>query len=242
MNAPWWSSTLVGVVLLLILAAVVGLSALILWLRDRGESTGYAMRRTLGLVSLVVGFAIAGWVILSLLSPDNVFEGSAWNVVQVCVVVGLVYVGWEWLIGPGIDDVPITLSPEETERSISRARATLPRLVSWVGTRTESEYIFIKFPLTRPDGRVEHIWAAVGSYQDGCLQAYEDYDVWPSESQSVPLEHVEDWYVACSDGRITGDYGRIALFENYEASGKTLTPKMRKEKARLIDAQRGESS
>jgi len=47
---------------------------------------------------------------------------------------------------------------------------------------------------------------------------------------------VEDWQIMQRDGKIKGAYSLIALFRHRENLGGKLTPRMRKQKSQLLDA------
>lgn len=236
MNAPWWGSVLVGVVLLGMLAAAVGLAALILWLRDRGGLIGTVMHRLLGLVTLLLGLASLVGVIVGL------FHGVYFGILGILPAQYILGGGWEWLTGPAIEDARIELSSKEAEASITKARATLPWFLDQVERNADEAWV--KSALEISSGEVEREWAYVESCGDGCLHVSPSDDPIHTgeEYYAVPVEQVEDWQIVRPDGRIKGAYSLIALFEHFESQGKRLSPKMRKQKAMLIDAGQGEEA
>ena len=120
-----------------------------------------------------------------------------------------------------------------------KARATLPEFLPHVEKGVDGA--FVKFPLSTPQGNTEHIWGYVHFYKDGRFNvslANAPYDPQqPADGRrDVPIGDVEDWQIMQPDGRIRGAHSLIALFRYHEARGVKLTPKMRKQKASLIDA------
>ena len=99
---------------------------------------------------------------------------------------------------------------------------------------------YIKFPLATVQGMTEHIWGYVHSFRDGrfnvSLANVPKDPKEPGEGRrDVSVEQIEDWQILQPDGKLKGAYSTIALFRNRQNQGKPLSPKMRKQKALLLD-------
>jgi len=108
-----------------------------------------------------------------------------------------------------------------------------------VGKNVDEAYI--KFPLKTPTGINEHIWAYVHFFRDDLFNVslsndYIDEQQVTTGRRDVQLSQVEDWQIIEPDGRIKGLHSFIALFRYHENRGLKLSPKMKKQKALLIDA------
>jgi uncharacterized protein YegJ (DUF2314 family) len=92
-----------------------------------------------------------------------------------------------------------------------------------------------------PQGLTEHIWGYVHFFKEGHLNvslANEPIDEKAEKEgrRNVSIEDVEDWQLMQPDGKIQGAYSLIALFQFCERQGKALSPRMKKQKAQLLDA------
>ena len=188
-------------------------------------------KRILGAAAILAALALVGWILAN--------GRSKFSLGIPLVMAGM---GWVWLRdeGRGIDQItPPDLKCPELEASVAKARATLPQFLPHVEKGVDGA--FVKFPLQTPQGNTEHIWGYVHFYKDGRFNvslANAPYDPQqPADGRrDVPIGDIEDWQIMQPDGRIRGAHSLIALFRYHEARGVKLTPKMRKQKASLIDA------
>ncbi|HEX7900839.1 MAG TPA: DUF2314 domain-containing protein [Planctomycetota bacterium] len=188
------------------------------------------VKRVLGVLAIVAAVALAVW----LFPRRGIFSFTA--------PVVLVLIGWTFLRDPGkgIDQItPPDLKCPELEESVKLARATLGAFLPHV--EKGGDGAFVKFPLKTPGGNLEHIWGYVHFYKDGRFNvslANVPYDAKesPDGRRDVPREDVEDWQIVRPDGRIKGAHSLIALFRYHEGRGVKLTPKMKAQKASLLDA------
>jgi len=158
------------------------------------------------------------------------------------VAVAFLLVGWRWLRyqGLGIEDSPPDLKCQELADSVVQAKQTMQYFLDQVGKNVDRA--FVKFPLKTKGGFTEHIWAYVHSYRDGQFNvSLANQPIDHTESQlgrrDVLREDVEDWPIMHPDGKIKGAFSTVALFRYRENHGQKLSPKMRKQKEQLIDAQ-----
>ena len=201
-------------------------------------------KRTFGFVTFVIGVALIGWFVYNQFWPTDGFKRGFLSVILLIVPIAFVGVGWKWarFDGRGIEEVtPPDLQCPELEASILKARDTLPAFLSEVEKGIDGA--FIKFPLSSAQGMIEHIWAYVHFFREGQFNVSlanqpigEDIDA--EGRRFVPIDEVEDWQIMEADGMIRGAFSVIALFEHRECRGEFLSPKMRKQKALLIDATR----
>jgi uncharacterized protein YegJ (DUF2314 family) len=188
-------------------------------------------KRVLGVLAIAAAVALVAHTLAGGQGRIG-FVGAA-----VLAVVGIV-----WLRDPGkgIDEItPPDLTCPELEASVAKARATLPQFLPHVEKGVDGA--FVKFPLETAGGRTEHIWGYVHFYKDGRFNvslANRPRDPRePAEGRrDVLIGQVEDWQIMQPDGRIRGAHSLVALFKYHEARGVKLTPKMRKQKASLVDA------
>jgi uncharacterized protein YegJ (DUF2314 family) len=201
---------------------------------------GIILRRILGAIALVFGVSILAWFVYNQFYPTAEFQRSYLGVFQLVVPIAFLIYGWRSLHydGVGIEETPGTFTSPELVESVAHAKASLPYFLDQVEKNPDGAYI--KFPMTTAQGMTEHIWAYVHSYRDGKFNvslANKPKD--PKESaqgrRDVPIEEVEAWQVLQPDGQIKGAFSTIALFRNRLNSGKQLTPRMRKQKAVLLD-------
>jgi len=241
-NAVGWLvvGTLVSVLLGVVLLRITRL-------RDRGGYVRLVADRFLGAFIMLVGLVLAAYLIYSLSHPTREFGTRGPTPFHFLFPLALTIAGWIWLTnkGPGIEETPPDFDCEELRASVEKAKANIHWFLDQVDRNVDGA--FVKFPIETPNGLLEHIWAYVHSFRDGAFNVSLANDPFDEDQESsgrrdVPLEEVEDWQIMYPDGRIKGAYSLIALFENYESSGKRLTPKMRKQKAQLIDAQPGEEA
>lgn len=162
---------------------------------------------------------------------------------QLVLPIVFLLVGWDWVRyqGSGIEDVnPPNLKCPELEAGVSKAKASLPGFLREVEKGVDGAYI--KFPLHTAQGLTEYIWAYVHFFKDGTFnvslanQPYDEKEK-PLGRRDVPLEQIVDWQIIQPDGKIRGAYSLIALFEHWQSKGKPLSPRMKKQKALLLDFQ-----
>ena len=201
---------------------------------------GIVWRKIFGVLALLIGSATVAWFAYNQFFPTPEFQRNFRSVFQLIVPIAFLIVGWRWLRyeGAGIEETPGAFTCPELVDSVARAKASLPYVVKQVERNIDGA--FVKFPMKTVQGITEHIWAYVHSFRDGRFNvtlANTPKD--PKEPQSgrrdVPMQEIEDWQIMQPDGQIKGAYSMIALFQNRQNQGKSLTPKMRKQKARLID-------
>lgn len=199
-------------------------------------------RRILGALAILLGVAILIWAVYSLVSPPPGSRSNFRSLARLLVPFALIAVGWTWLRyeGKGIDEItPPDLKCPELEASVVKARATLSSFLPHV--EDGGDDAFIKFPLKTPGGNTEHIWGYVHFIKDGRFNVslanrpFDDKES-PDGRRNVPQEEIEDWQIVEPDGRIRGAQSLIALFRYHENRGVKLSPKMKKQKASLIDA------
>jgi uncharacterized protein YegJ (DUF2314 family) len=198
-------------------------------------------RRILGCIALAMGAALVAWFVYNQIHPTPEFQRSFRNPIQLVVPLVFLIVGWRWLRyqGPGIEETPPDLICPELDESVKQAQQTLQRFVQQVEKNVDGA--FIKFPMKTKQGLTEHIWAYVHSYRDGIFNvSLVNKPIDPKEPaegrRDVVVEQVEDWQIMQPDGCIQGAFSLIALFRYRENQGKKLSPKMKKQKAQLIDA------
>lgn len=200
------------------------------------------LRRALGLVAFLAGITIIGWFIYNQFWPTKEFKSSSHSWFQLIVPVLFVIFGWHWLRyeGKGIEEViPPDLKCPELDASIVKAQETLPAFMA--ETEKGIDNAFVKFPMQTPQGLLEHIWGYVHFYKDGVFNvslANEPIDEKAEKGgrRNIPTAEVEDWQIMQPDGKIKGAYSLVALFEYWERQGKPLSPRMKKQKAELLEA------
>ncbi|HEY5894802.1 MAG TPA: DUF2314 domain-containing protein [Chthoniobacterales bacterium] len=199
-------------------------------------------KRAFGSVAFLVGLGLSSWFIYNQFWPTPEFKSGFRSVFQLFVPIACMVVGWRWLRyeGKGIEEItPPDLKCSELERSVAAARETMPYFLEQVDKNVDGA--FVKFPLKTPQGLIEHIWSYVHSFRDDRFNVslanapFDDQQ--PADGRrDVPMTDVEDWQILHPDGRIKGAHSLIALFRYHENRGKKLSPKMKKQKAQLIDA------
>lgn len=197
-------------------------------------------RRFLGAIALAMGLVLVFWFIYNLFRPTAEFRRSFYGPWQLLAPIAFLIYGWKWIRfeGQGIEQTPGTLKFQELDDSVLRARARLDYFISQVEKNVNGAYV--KFPLQTPQGLTEHIWAYVHSFRDGKFNVSlanqpKDHRVNVQVRRNVDAGDVEDWQILESDGRLRGAYSTIALFKLRERERKPLTPKMRKQRATLMD-------
>jgi uncharacterized protein YegJ (DUF2314 family) len=201
---------------------------------------GIVLRRVLGVVALFMGVSLFVWFVYNQFSPTPQFQRGFRSVFQLIIPTVFVIYGWRWFRyeGQGIQETPGTFNFPGLVESVARARSTLPYFISQVEENIDGAYI--KFPMSTKQELTEHIWAYVHTYPDGKFNvSLANAPIDPEEKaqgrRDIPQDEVEDWQIMQSDGRIKGAYSTIALFRNRQSQGKWLSPKMRKQKALLVD-------
>ena len=201
---------------------------------------GIVFRRIFGTLAVVFGVAILGWFIYNQLHPTDEFKRNFHSVFQLGLPIVFLIVGWRWLKyeGPGIEETSGYLQCKELTESVVKAKETLPRFITEVEKNVDNAYI--KFPLHTAGGGIEHIWAYVHSFRDGSFNvSLANAPKDPNESaegrRDVNQEEVEDWQIMLKDGKLRGAYSTIALFLHRRNSGQKLSPKMKKQRALLLD-------
>ena len=218
------------------IAFMVGLAALILWIKDRATWTGTIVKRFLGAISLSIGLIIAGWIIYNLFHPTEHFrKGSP------IAVILMIWLGVKWLFGsePGLDDEHIDFDSPELQAARQQAKETLPHFIRQVSHGVDQAYI--KFPFQTDQGVTEHIWGYVHHFSNGEFTVSlantpytqeGEYNTW----QYVPESDIEDWQIVLPNGKIKGGYSTIGAFRYLENRGRRLSRKMQKQKSELVDA------
>jgi uncharacterized protein YegJ (DUF2314 family) len=187
-----------------------------------------------------MGLLLVAWFVYNQFYPTPEFRREFRSVFQLILPIVFIRYGWRWIRyeGRGIEDTPGNASFPELDESVAQARAALPEFVVQIAKNTDGAYI--KFRLITAQGLKEHIWAYVHSY-DGqkfnvSLANTPRDSKEPAEGRrDVHGDEVEDWQILLPDGRIKGAYSTMALFRNGQNCGKPLSPKMRKQKALLVD-------
>jgi len=199
-------------------------------------------KRLLGAFALLLGVTLSGWFIYNQFWPTPEFKSGFRSVFQLILPIVFIVVGWRWLHydGKGVEEItPPDLKCSELEESVAAARETMPYFLEQVDKNIDGA--FIKFPLKTPQGLTEHIWAYVHSFRDDrfnvSLSNAPIDDQQPTNGRRDVLKSdVEDWQIMHPDGRIKGAHSLIALFRYHQNLGIKLSPKMKKQKAQLIDA------
>ena len=199
-------------------------------------------KRILGGVVFLVGLIISGWFVYNQFWPTPEFKSGFRSIFQLVFPIACLVIGWRWLRyeGKGIEEItPPDLKCPELEQSIVAARETMPYFLEQVNKNIDGA--FIKFPLKTPSGLLEHIWAYVHSFREdrfnvSLANVPIDQQQSADGRRDVPISDVEDWQIMQPDGRIKGAQSLIALFRYHENHGRKLSPKMKKQKAQLIDA------
>jgi hypothetical protein len=202
----------------------------------------YLFKRTFGALALLIGLGIGAWFVYNQFWATAEFQHTYRSPIQLAVPIACIVVGWKWLWdeGKGIEEITQPeLKCPELEEGVKAALESLPYFLEQVSKNTHEAYI--KFPLTTPGGMTEHIWAYVHFFRDDLFNvslANEPIDGLQAAAgrRDVHLSQVEDWQIIEPDGRIKGLHSLIALFRYHENRGLKLSPKMKKQKALLIDA------
>lgn len=201
---------------------------------------GIVLRRILGVVALLMGVSLVVWFIYNQFWPTPEYRRAFRSPFQLIIPIAFLIYGWRWLRyeGAGIEETPGGFSCPELVESVAEARKALPDFIKQVEQNIDGAYV--KFPMATVQGLTEHIWAYVHSYRAGVFNvSLANLPKDPKEPEGgrrdVPKEQIEDWQIMQPEGRIKGAYSLIALFRYRQNQGKSLTPKMRKQKAQLID-------
>jgi uncharacterized protein YegJ (DUF2314 family) len=191
---------------------------------------------------MFMGVVLMGWFIYNQFYPTPEFQRSFRSVFQLIVPIVFLKYGWRWIRyeGPGIEETPADFTCRELIESVKQAKDALPYFLNQV--RNNIDGSLVKFPIKTPQGLTEHIWGYVHSYQDGKFNvSLANKPTDPNEAErdrrNISIDEIEDWEIMQPSGQVKGSYSLIALFRYRENQGKKLSPKMRKQKARLIDAQ-----
>jgi uncharacterized protein YegJ (DUF2314 family) len=203
---------------------------------------GIIVKKLFGALALLIGLGVGGWIIYNLFVPTEEFRRHSNNVGGYFIIVACVVVGWNWLTdqGKGIEQVtPPDLKCAELDEAREKARATMPFALEQAEKNVDG--LYVKFPLQTREGLTEHIWGYVHFLKDQRFNVTLANDPMAGEEtepgrRDVPADEVEDWQIMHRDGSIKGAYSLIALFKNYENRGHKLTPRMKKQKALLLDA------
>lgn len=203
---------------------------------------GIFIMRFFGLLVFFGGLVQIGWFIYNQIWPTEEFGLTFRSLVKLGLPIFCLFVGWRAMHykGRGIENVmPPDLKCPELDASIIKARATMAEFISEVEKGIDRA--FVKFPLKTPQGFTEHIWAYVHFYKDDRFNVSLAND--PIDEQEnaegrrdVLVAEVEDWQIMSPDGTIRGAYSLVALFEYRTRQGKSLTPRMKEQKALLRSA------
>ncbi len=200
------------------------------------------IKRLFGAVAFLVGLTLAGWFLYNQIWPTESFKRNFHSLYQLIPALACLYIGWQWMRyeGKSITEVSdLDLDGPELREATRLAHANMRTFLAHV--EQGGDGAFIKFPLTTPQGLIEHIWGYVHYHKDGVFNitlANQPIDEQQSTEgrSNVPLKEVEDWQIMNPDGTMRGAYSVIALFKHHEAKGLKLSPRMRKEKAQLLEA------
>jgi hypothetical protein len=200
------------------------------------------IKRIFGVSLLLIGASLGVWFIYNQFWPTDEFKSGFRSVLQLALPFACLIVGWKWMRceGKGIEEItPPDLNCLEMEASVKAARESMHTFLAEVEKGVDGA--FVKFPLQTPQGLTEHIWAYVHFFRDGRFNVSLANDPFDNQMGSegrrdVPLAEVEDWQIMQPDGNIRGAHSLIALFRHYENRGVKLSPRMKKQKAQLMDA------
>jgi len=200
------------------------------------------IKRLFGVLALLSGMSIGAWIIYNQFFPTAEFQRHSGNFMGYLLPIACIVVGWKWLRdqGKGIEQVtPPDLKCAELDEAKEKARATMPFALDQAEKNVDG--LYVKFPLQTREGLTEHIWGYVHFLKDQRFNVTLANDPVAGEEsepgrRDVPADEVEDWQIMHRDGTIKGAYSLIALFKNYENRGHKLTPRMKKQKALLLDA------
>ena len=87
------------VAVLAIATVFIGLPVLILWLMDKGGFLGTVFRKIFGLLTLIIGLTLIGWIIYNMFAPTEEFRAAYKTSLQLVLPGLLVLFGWRWLTG-----------------------------------------------------------------------------------------------------------------------------------------------
>lgn len=232
------ASIVLSVVFILVL--MIGVPVLVLWIRDRGGIVGAGVNKLLGATALLIGLVILGWVVYNFFSPTEEYRRNYHTILQIAVPLWMVWLGWKWLTdqGIGLEALPVDADCDEWHEGVERARYSMNLFLTEVDRNIDGA--FVRFPFRMPDGTIEHVWAYVHSFRNGAFNVsipeVAQEEAGPSSNRpDVPLEEVEDWMIIRDDGRVAGAFTEIAQIQRYEASGRRLSKKMKKQKAAFED-------
>jgi uncharacterized protein YegJ (DUF2314 family) len=231
--------------------AAMGL-ALLVWARRRRTyspsaafvsdiRSRYYVRRVAGFACLALALVTMGGGLW--LGAERVRAGRGMAGVVVLLGFGgfLLYGAIRWIRDPGhgLERVPPDLEVPELADSVRRARETLPSFMELA--KGEGDRAFIKFPIAVEDGFTEHLWGWVRSFNGDAFSvslanAPFQKGALDSGERKVAVAEVEDWMVVNPAGQIRGAYSIIALMQCLERDGKWLSPRMRRQRALLVDA------
>lgn len=201
----------------------------------------YYLRRIAGFGCLALALLTLGGGLW--LAAERVREGRGLAGVVVLLGFGgfLLYGAIRWIRDPGhgLERVPPDLEVPGLADSVRRARETLPSFIELV--KRDGDRAFIKFPIMVESGVTEHLWGCVRSFNGDAFIVSLANDPFQKEAidsgeRKVAISDVQDWMVVNPDGQIRGAYSLIALLESLERDGKWLSPRMRKQRALLVDA------
>lgn len=200
------------------------------------------IKRLFGGLILLTGIILCGWFIYNQIWPTEEFKSGFRSIFQLIFPLACLFVGWKWVRyeGKGIEEVtPPDLKCQELDESVVIAKNTISIFVQEVDKGIDGAYI--KFPLKTPQGLIEHIWSYVHFFREDQFNVSLVNKPYDDQQQSegrhnVPLSDVEDWQIIQPDNKIKGAFSLIALFKHHENRGLKLTPRMKKQKAQLIDA------
>lgn len=191
------------------------------------------IKRTAGLVLMVLASVLLVWVAYSLVWPPKEFDGKWLQLIPpVVVAIGFVQVGRKWWVGPGIDEItPRNLRCPELDEALRLARETMPDFIAEV--ERNKPVALVKFPMQTAEGMIEDSWGVVRSLHNDVFQVTCLLN--PAEQRETPSSAVVDWQIVQPDGRLRGAYGMRAAFKYHERHGTWISPTMKKEKARLVE-------
>ena len=199
-------------------------------------------KKTFGALALFIGVSLLVWFLYNQFWVTEEFQDHDFNPRMLFVPIACIAVGWKWLRdeGKGIEEVtPPDLKCKELDDAKKRAQETMPSFLEQVERNVEDAYV--RFPLKPQERFTEHIWGYVHFFRDGLFNvslANDPHDSLEASTgrRDIAVADVEDWQIMQPDGSIKGAFSLIALFEYRENLGLKLSPRMKKQKAVLLDA------
>lgn len=226
--------------------------ALLLWARRRRTyspvlaalsdmRSRFYLRRVGGWAALGLALLVMGAGAWLTWDAGRGRKGRPGGVVMICFGGFVLYGAIRWICdqGHGLEWVPPDLEVPGVKESAKRAGETLSTFIEL--TKRGVEGAFIKFAIDAGEGVTEHIWGYVHAYSGDVFSVSPANEPLRQEmaqvdERKVLVSEVEDWMVVDEQGRIRGAYSLIALLDYFERNGKWLSPRMKRQRALLLDA------